>query len=265
MKLELPGLVNDLVSPVAKRAGETLVDIWDIVFINVGAFAEKQRLTNVHNLKSFKTQLESKISNIPPENIIEPPISIVGPTLESSKYYYNEPKLREMFANLVAASIDKTKSDDLHPSFPQIIQNLSPKDAEFLNVISNKFSLAYCQLRYQKREKPNFSSFFSHFGEGNTITNYLLEFYYPDNPLHDFSSTIDNLSRLKLIEILDDKQFIDINRYAELLDNPIYLYNIANYINPYENPSESEDKEVTMIKGIINITAFGHKFISVCV
>ena len=256
----MPNLINEAATPVVRSAGKTIASIWDIVFGGIDVYSEKQRYLRELNLQKFKDSLTNKVEDIPIEDIQEPNLSIIGPTLEKSKYYFEEENLRELFANLVASSINKTKTEFVHPAYPDIIQNLSPNDAEFLKEISNLEVIPFCMLRYQKRSKDNQTTFFSYFGEGITLSRCILKYTYLDNPLYDFNPTIDNLSRLKLIEVTD-KCLVDESNYSSFLDNSIYKH----FQTELSHDSQIMEREVTMIKGVIEVTNFGKNFIKTCV
>lgn len=73
--------------------------------------------------------IEKKVSEIPKENLVNPNPTLIGSTLDGSKFSLESEHLCEMFANLAASAFDKDKFDNCHPSFPLIIQNLSGEDA----------------------------------------------------------------------------------------------------------------------------------------
>ncbi|WP_412095180.1 Abi-alpha family protein, partial [Bacillus haynesii] len=54
---------------------------------------------------------------MPEENLVEPPLHIIGPTIEASKFYFESDELRSMFSNLIAASIDSETINKTHPAF----------------------------------------------------------------------------------------------------------------------------------------------------
>lgn len=256
----MPNLINEAATPVVRSAGKTIASIWDIVFGGIDIYSEKQRYLRKLNLEKFKESLTKKVEDIPIEDIQEPSLSIIGPTLEKSKYYFEEENLRELFANLVASSINKTKTELVHPAYPDIIQNLSSNDAEFLKEISDLEVIPFCTIRFQKRTKDNQTTFFSYFEEGLTLSRYILNYTYPENPLYDFNPTIDNLSRLKLIEITDE-YLVDESNYSPFLNNSIY----KQFQSELSHNSQILEREVTMIKGAIEITNFGKNFIKTCV
>ncbi len=135
IKIELPDLVNKALSPLAEQIGVTLSAIWDITFGWIENSKEKIQYKRALSLEQFKESLTNGISQIPPENLCEPKISIIGPAMEASKYYFDEKELRDMFSNLIVRSLDSSKCTMVHPSFIEIIKQLSPNDALLLKMI----------------------------------------------------------------------------------------------------------------------------------
>lgn len=111
--------INKLLTPLASSAGKTLQDMWELVFGNFGNYVEKKRIVRLQALEDFKTSLETKVAAIPEERLCEPTLSIVGPALESSKYYFEEPDIREMFAKLISSAMDCETAPSVHPALYQ--------------------------------------------------------------------------------------------------------------------------------------------------
>nr|DAV44380.1 MAG TPA: protein of unknown function (DUF4393) [Caudoviricetes sp.] len=89
--------------------GKTLTDIWDVVLGNYfHALNEKSKAKYQQKIDEFKRTLGEKIIAIPENQVQDPKMSIVGPALEASKYYFDEKEIRNMFANLIASSMDST-------------------------------------------------------------------------------------------------------------------------------------------------------------
>lgn len=260
IKPELPESINEAVKPLAKSVGETLASIWDIVFGDINTYAKKKNFKRNADFESFKKLVCQNVGDIPKKNLQEPSLAIIGPTLEKSKYYYEEKDLRELFANLLASSMDKSKSQFVHPSFPDIIQNLSSEDARFLKEISNLRNIPYCEIRFQNRARENFTSFFTYINTGVTLSNFILDLSYPEEDMYDFNPIIDNLTRLRLISI-SDTYFTNIERYEPFIDNLFY----TTYQKGLMKSPDILKQEVTMIRGSIEITSFGQNFINACV
>ena len=128
--------ISKLLSPFAAQVGETFADAWELAMgTNVKYFKEKNRLKRERSLLLFEQKLAYEIKQIPPEKVVEPAFRIIGPALEASKYHYDEPSIRDMFAKLIASSMNSDYKNSIHPAFASIITQLSPLDAATLKYI----------------------------------------------------------------------------------------------------------------------------------
>lgn len=165
-------LLNKLSGPVCEEAGNTLASAWTIAFGWINEYEKKLTIKRKFNIKKFEESICNELLSIPPENIVEPKLSTLGPALESSKYYFEEEDLRNMFAKLVASSMNSDKQPRIHPSFTQIIQNMSDIDAKFIKYLkdNNLNDIPSCRLRLQDREKPNTTTLFGFVHNGFRYT-----------------------------------------------------------------------------------------------
>ena len=94
---------------------ESLTQIWTLT---LGRFSDdayqKYKIKQAANLEKYANEVKSGIEKIPEENIQEPKMSVVGPAFEASKFYIEEDEIRGMFAKLIASSMDKTQSINIH-------------------------------------------------------------------------------------------------------------------------------------------------------
>ena len=95
------------------------------------AFDEQLRFVD-EKMYNFLIGLEEKCSKIPEDRLVKPPAYIIGPALETSKYYYEQDDLRNMFTNLIANLFDIQMYRAIHPAYIEIIKQLSPLDAKLL-------------------------------------------------------------------------------------------------------------------------------------
>lgn len=243
----ITSFVTTVATNSSKAPMESLDNLWYMTFGHkIEYFADIKRAKNELNLAQYKESIAKKISEIPEENLKEPQMSIVGPALEASKYYIEEKELREMFARVIAASMDASKSDYIHHSFVEIIKQLSPRDAK--NIIDFK--------------TINHSPIVSYAARRNTGESYellkplvfsLINSFVIDE--RDFPS-ISNLIRLGLLTYTFERYLIESTYYSFYRDNPLF-HQINNSINKDENNLEVTD-------GIISITPLGEEFIKVC-
>lgn len=80
----------------------------------------------------FGEDYAEKIADVPEANLQTPKASIAGPAFEGLGYSLEEPKLKEMYLELLARASDDRVAATAHPSFVQIIRDLTTEEAIYL-------------------------------------------------------------------------------------------------------------------------------------
>jgi hypothetical protein len=235
---------NKVLTPPAEKIGNTLAAIWDITFGWIDHFDEKIKLKRQQNLRQFATKLENEISKIPFGDKIEPKLSIAGPALEASKFFIEEECLQNMFAKLLANSMNKNMSQYIQTSFVEIIKQMSPQDARNLvDIVKNDFS-PVCQIKNQIGDAHNSYTIIYDLVYWNSVRD---ESEWASNAI-----SINNLVRLRLIEIEMGAYLVDEGSYDYYINSKLY----TSFSN--------EGKSIKINKGIIKTTAFGKSFAKIC-
>lgn len=238
-----------IVDNICEKVG--IYDLMKVIYGNrVHYLSEKQQLRFGNQLKNFKQELENSTSNIQEENLQEPKMSIVGPALEASKYYFDEKEIREMFANLIASSMDSTYNGLVQHSFVEIIKQLSPYDAKLFA----SFNMVEPIITF---EEGNGKGLFTETGVEDELGS-INDFCYKNNKYSNFQLNeiaINNLMRLGLLKI-QNKVVIDNGHSSKRLYNDDY----ERYTIPKIFDDSPELEESTL-----KITSFGLAFKDVCI
>ena len=232
----LPELYADSLKPAAQEIGKGLGTVAKT--INVALSPLSGLVWGYEKLEEYvKVRLEEKFKDSLTENIIPPPPNVAVPLLESLRYTAFQEELREMYINLLSTSMDRERTEKAHPSFVEILKQLSPDEAKLLSFIPNlpRFpdicsvrvhsSWAWGQKIYTEVEKE-----------------FLLickdaKINYPElSP-----SYLDNLRRLLILEFRQEVS--------------------GKVIDTRQRQQEIETDYVE----IISVTAFGEQFISACI
>ncbi len=196
--------------------------------------------------EDFKESLYKKIESIPENDIIEPSIQKICLALENAKYCLEEKQLREMFANLIANSLNRNTESKVHPSFSEIIKQMSALDAENL-------------LLFTECTKQPISSYpiidicliLSNNEYFEIEHNIFIANKKQDNQFLQTQS-IDSLCRLGLLEIfssaLKDSHYKAFYKYCKTLREPSIYPNHKLFIR----------------KKKIQLTTLGMTFLEVC-
>lgn len=127
--------VKNLTDKPTQGIGQTLSDVWYLVFGGISQAADKRRMKYVHNLELYEQELSRSISSIPQENLVEANIQVTAQALENSKYCIESEELRKMFVNLISKSMDDRHISNVHPSFAEIIKQMDSTDACILKAL----------------------------------------------------------------------------------------------------------------------------------
>jgi len=222
----------DMLQPAARQIGDGLATIAKAVKISLAPLE-----AGVWGYEQIKEWLSIRVTRILADRntkkIEIPPLSIAGPLVFQLLFAKNEPDLKELYASLLASTMDSSKTV-AHPSFVSIIQQLTSDEAKILRHIApwqedQQSIYEYSNVEGEVAElfKLKFRSWCKQAGVKHLEKS---EFY------------MDNLIRLRIFrqEMAGDTKF-----------NPDAIY-------PEDVHQWSEYMK-------IELTPFGHQFLDACI
>lgn len=252
----------NLTNKVSQNAGNTLANLWYIVFGGISEKAEEKKMRLASKLHQYQDELEQAVSKIPEENRQDPPLQIVGPALEKSRYCVESDAIRDMFVNLISKSVDKTRNNKLRPSFSEIISQMAPLDAQNLKIIyESESQLPVAKYRFNMTQPG--------------IVKTMNSLVFLSNPeVQDIdlqASSITELSRLGLVEVTFIEAQPDPKSYDIFEKDPRYLFlkSIApsfgeSIVENDQSVTVFKAKDISIEKGMVRITPLGMDFASIC-
>lgn len=246
----LDGAVKNLTDQPTKNAGQTLGDIWYLVFGGLSHMADKKRMKYAQDLENYRKELEQSIRTIPKEKKIEPSIQVTAQALENSKYCVSSKTLRSMFTNLIVGTMNSDLEPLIHPSFPEIIKQMNENDAHLLMELKTKTDLIpIAEFREKFNENNEFITLFSNAYISN---QYNLS-------LDDCSCSLSFLERMGLITISYQNCLSVDSMYLPFIETTFYkrLEEEINCLN--------RNSCVALYKGFLDISPLGKRFIETCV
>lgn len=242
-------IYEDAIQPAAKQVGKALETVTKVV--NVALAPVGLMIWGYEKNQGFiDNSVAKKLENIPEERIKTPDPHIAGPALESLKYTGENETLREMFANLIANSMDSETAKNAHPAFVDIIKSMTSDEAKILKVfIPNVFKpIMDVKLKMKKGTK----------GEHNLLYNYSAIGKEAGCEHIDLvPSYIDNLCRLGLLIMPSGRHLVGPNAYDVLTNTEEYKSFKAQY--------ESDITTTREIKKYIELTELGSQFRKACI
>lgn len=243
----LTAFVTALATKGAEAPAQTFNNAWKYVFGPLDNFLIKQNSKRIQNKNKYLESIKENTEKIPTENLQEPKLSILGPALESSKYYIDETIIRNMFAKVIAGTFDNRKNNKIHHAYVDIIKQLGSLDAKLFSKISSPFFLVTIESKILSKE--------------NTVD--LLQNIYLDNEYTevDISCAIamSNLNRLGLINITNNIFNVKNNSdYKPIIDK---LKETTYY---KEKVKLLGEKNIKIYSQPCNITELGFNFREIC-
>ena len=249
--VEAVPVYQDVLQPAAKEIGKALQTVTKTIHIALAPISAL--VWGYEQIKDFVScKLTKKLANVPQESIITPKVSIAGPTLEALRFCGDEEDIKEMYANLLASSMNAITANGVHPAFVEIIKQLTPDEAKLIKYFSKDRLFPVIDISSKQIESKDLGSI-------TVLNNYSLFGYeaaceYPNiTPQY-----LDNLSRLGLIEIPDDLYYTALGVYDEIENHPD--------INEIREKIEKDKlKKIEISRKILRLTYFGKQFCKVCV
>jgi len=240
-------IYQDALQPVAKQLGKSLETVGKA--INVALAPVGALVWGYEKCQEFiSTTVADRLKDVPPEDIITPKPNVAGPAIEALRYTGHEESLSDMYANLLAAAMDKKTASGAHPAFVEIIKQMTPDEAKLMALLlgGGLFPVMTVQARRAEGGSKDALVNLSLLGnEANLEHRHLTPTY------------LDNLCRLGLIEIPDGQSYTDKDVYGALEKSSEAISSKAHI--------ESLSHTCYFKHGLVKTTTMGKQFGKICV
>ena len=81
---------------------------------------------------AFEDDMGPRVESIPEQHRVAPKPSIAAPAMQGLAFSLDEPELKELYLDLLAAASDGRHSDAVHPAFVEVIRQLSAEEIPIL-------------------------------------------------------------------------------------------------------------------------------------
>jgi len=250
-------IYDDLVQPTAKELGVALGTIAKTV--NVALSPISGVIWNYETIKDFvSTKVSQKLEGVPPENIETPNPIVAGPALEALKYAGHEEMLRNMYANLIANALDKKTKISAHPSFVEVIKQISPAEATLLLLISQRSEFPeVCSYFDQQSIQGGWDSFKGHGVTYNQITKEFSGLCHTLEVDINANAALDNFRRLQIFDIESTTNHKIEDRFnSHLADRLSSIHQLKGSQKLKLNINHTEK---------LHFTQYGIQFVNTCV
>lgn len=245
------------VQPIAKETGKALGTLGKAV--NVALAPISAVVWGYDQIQGFlETKVSEKLEKVPEERITTPPPNVAGPAVEALKFTGQNETLQDMFANLIANSLDSTTVLKAHPSFVDIIKNLSPDEGLILKVFSSQHndlsvsqSLTVVDVKLEdKKDVGGYTILLRNVSQIGKKAGCKHEELTPNY--------LDNLCRLGILEMPPGRSIKDPKKYEDIINDPL--------VEQFKNRlKDHKDHSIGFNRKLITVTCLGRQFINACI
>lgn len=248
--LKIPGLLveiyGDLARPGVQQVGKalgTVLGLGNTVLWPIHLANERSRLCLEKHLEDYRMRLQhvemEKIVPVAPE---------IGVPIAEKLTYVCDTKLADMYLALLAKAANTDYVWEAHPSFVNVINNLSPDEAQLLEYFVTDSDIEFVTAKWWSEAIYSFA------GDLLIAPKHSTALLYPQNAPAYFS----NLVGLGLVAIHHERA---------VAREPTDVYPALEDYWSKQFPAEMAPEAGRILKferGVVSITTFGHQFIHAC-
>lgn len=241
----VPDLYNDGLKPSVQETGKLLARIPKAINAALSPL-DNWMANKEYDAELTKKLLGKKLENVNPEEIVSPASYVAIPALQALSYSMDSDELRNMYANLLAKSMNINEKDKVHPCFVEIIKQMSPTDVKvFKSMVESPINPI---INIQIKTDGIMGA--------NTIIRHITGMVIA--PINEISISLDNLQKSGLLYISDDMSYTNVGFYDLVKRSLYYLFARDSY-HPAQNQKMIDQY------GHIEITDLGKAFYDVCI
>lgn len=251
-----PTFYEDALQPTVQEAGKFVARIPRAINAAFSGL-DKWILNKEYAISETKKLLEYKLKNVDPKKIVTPEAYVAVPAIQAISYSMNSEELRSLYANLLAKAMNIDTKDYVHPSFVEIIKQMSPTDSLVLEEISQSKILPLVDLDVKEYEPNNLNTI-------QKIEKVVQRYSYPNVTYISFTSyesiliSLDNLLRLRLIE-----ERFSLNQHIpqSIQDSSSYI----TYKKELQNLMIDSNWEYSESLHSVTLSFLGKNFCNICI
>lgn len=221
-------IYQDALQPMMQESGKALSVVGRAV--NVAIAPLRGLVWGAERVEEWLvTKVEEKLSKSRAEDIVQPDLSIAGPLIEALKFNGHKPELSEMYASLLAGSMQKSTVPFAHPTFVEKIRAMTTLDARIFQFLAVREALPTVAISIEVEGVDGGTRQLGYFNPalieiGTDVIGDQVDLFQL------VEASIENLAFLGLVEPRDDGYLTSDNakaEYAEIEAGPVCEYYLS--------------------------------------
>lgn len=246
----IPNIYDDGAKPAIKEMGNFIarpLKLINTLFQPLDVWL----LNKEYNLEKTKVLLAERLKHVEENELVSPEPYVALPAIVALSYSMDSEELRDLYANLLSKAMVLGTKDKVHPSFVEIIKQLSPLDAIVFKEIM------------ESSIKPIIDLYISNIDDKSEIIT-IENITWLDKDYEVVVVALANLTRLGLIEIPDDYNYNNDSNYNLVRLSSTYK-KIFETLNCEMKTIKLKNLEVKEKKKFIKLNALSESFYKICV
>ena len=243
---KVPALYEDALQPTTKETGKLI----SLIPKTINAALAPLRIwiaQREYNVAETEKLLNQKLEKADYAKIVSPEPYIAVPTIQAISYCMDSKELRELYANLLAKSMYSETKEFVHPSFIEIIKQMSPLDAVVFRTIMEREANPLITLIIKDRRDQSYEMIATNITDIDTA------------PQEMVGISIDNLIKQNLISVNHNGYYTDEKIYDSIFETEYFRQQMTL------NCDRADGLQFSHIKQTIEVTNLGRMFYSICV
>lgn len=244
--LPVEEVYRDVAQPTARDIGTGIQTIFRLL-----TYPLYRALWSKDELRELLFEpLAERLRHVPEDRKTSPRPAVAMKSLEGLLLVKDEPELRKMYLNLLAASMDAETAENAHPAFVEVLGQLTPDEARILKLFARQTSFSLIRIRDEESTAP---------GVGKDVLRHfsLLGHDAGCDHLGMVEVYLENLQRLGVIILRMDNRLSDEVHYEKIESHPLVL-GIRKVI-------EDQGRMARVERGAGYVTTFGKQLVIACV
>lgn len=239
-----PTLNEDASQPTVPEVDKLVLRAINAAFSNL----DKYILNKENALDETKNLLEKKLENVDSKKIVPPEPYVAVPAIQAISFSMHSKVLRNLYANLLAKAMNCDTKNMVHPSFIEIIRQMSPVDAMIFRIIKESNSRPLITIDIKNKNT----------GGQHPYAKYCS--WITDFSLEQCRLSFAFLCRLGMIEISPISHYTVDSNYNSVRQNPAFKKIEEKCLHTL-----SENQEIVYIKNYIKLNDLSDLFYDICV
>jgi hypothetical protein len=248
--VEAVPIYQDLAQPAVQEVGKGLHTISKTIHVALAPISAL--VWGYDQIKDFvSTRVAEKLKNIDETKITTPNPTVAGPALEALRYTGHQESLRELYANLLASSLNVDSAKNVHPAFVDMIKNMTSDEAKIMTFMATRVDYPLINTKAVLKNDNGFIYKLFHvslIGKDSGC----------EHP-HFAPNYLDNLCRMKLLEIPQEMYLVGDHLYDPIISHK----QVQEDKKRWETNENIARYDIEKCK--VTITGFGKQFARACI